>query len=280
MPITRDRSRWRLAAVAAAAAAVIASLLVIATAGASPEAVSPPPTGAGFDYQIGGAYALPEGATVVSRDREDPPAEPGEPQGADVYSICYVNAFQVQPGELADWDDDLLLRDGNGEVIIDEEWQEALLDISTADRRERIAATVNGWIDGCAEAGYQAVEPDNFDSFTRSGGRFDDEAAMAYIALLSEHAHAQGLAIAQKNTSELSGERARTGLDFAIAEECGEQGNCHEFTAAYGDDVIVIEYTPEGLAAACREYGDRLSIVRRDSLVVTPDEDGYVRETC
>ncbi len=274
MPIIRDRSRWWLAAVAAATAAVITPLLMNATAGAAPEAVAPPPAGAGFDYQIGGAYDLPEGVTVVSRDREDPPA------GGDAYNICYVNAFQVQPGEIADWDEDLLLRDENGEVIIDEEWEEALLDISTEDKRERIAATVNGWIDGCAQAGYQAVEPDNFDSFTRSRGQFDDEAAMAYIALLSEHAHAQGLAIAQKNTSELSGERERTGLDFAIAEECGEQGNCDEFTPAYGDDVIVIEYTARGLNAACQEYGDRLSIVRRDTFVVTPDESGYVRETC
>jgi len=45
-------------------------------------AVALPPVNARFDYQIGGAYPLPAGVTVVSRDWRDAPA--GD------YAVCYV----------------------------------------------------------------------------------------------------------------------------------------------------------------------------------------------
>lgn len=270
MRIERARSRRFLTAVAALAAAGITPLLASrAPAAAAP----PPPAHAGFDYQIGGAYAPPAGVEVVSRDREDSPA-------AGLYNICYVNAFQVQPDELDEWTPDLLLRDADGEVVVDEEWDEAVLDISTSAKRERIAAKVNGWIDGCASSGFQAVEPDNYDSYERSRGGFGPSAAMAFIGLLSDHAHAEGLAIGQKNTADLAEFRADTGLDFAVVEECGEYDECDAFTDHFGDDVIVVEYTSEGLATACAGWGDSLSIVLRDLDVAPPGGDGHLRRTC
>ncbi|MEZ4399256.1 MAG: hypothetical protein R3B06_04510 [Kofleriaceae bacterium] len=72
-----------------------------------------PPVNAGLDYQLGGAYTPPAGVTLVSRDREATPA-------AGRYSICYVNGFQVQIAEEADWmtpqRTDLLLRDAGGQL--------------------------------------------------------------------------------------------------------------------------------------------------------------------
>ncbi|MDT7798353.1 MAG: hypothetical protein QOI78_1786 [Actinomycetota bacterium] len=262
-------SRVRFLASAALAAAVLGG--TACTASAAPAAVTPPPVKAGFDYQIGGAYTPPAGVQVVSRDHGDAPA-------AGLYNICYVNAFQAQPGSEGEWGD-LLLRDANGNVVVDEDWDEALLDLHTADKRTRVAAKVNAWIDECAAKGYQAIEPDNYDSFTRSRGLLSDSDAQAYIRLLSAHAHAKGLAIAQKNTSELAGQRQANGLDFAIAEECGQQKNCDEFTPAFGDHVIVIEYTDGGLKTACSRWSS-LSIVRRDLDVVPKGESGYVRKTC
>ena len=44
---------------------------------------------------------------------------------------------------------DLLLRDANGNIVYDEEWGEAFLDISTDNSGAR--AKVNGWTDECAE---------------------------------------------------------------------------------------------------------------------------------
>ncbi|MEU1663798.1 endo alpha-1,4 polygalactosaminidase [Streptomyces sparsogenes] len=239
----------------------------------------PPADGANFDYQINEPYDPPSGVEIVSRDREAPPA-PG------LYNICYVNAFQAQPDAQDDWDPDLLLRDADGEVVMDEDWGEALLDIGTADKRRRIADTVGDWIDGCAEAGYQGVEPDNYDSYTRSRDLLTEDDAMAFIALLADRAHAAHLAIGQKNTLELASHREELGLDFAVAEECGEQRppECDDYTEAF-PAVIMIEYKGSGLRTACagRERADsaaHVAIVRRDLDVSAPGGDGYVRETC
>ncbi|SFJ43682.1 hypothetical protein SAMN05421835_105238 [Amycolatopsis sacchari] len=255
---------------------VWAALAVVAFCGACAPAAPPvpviPPAKAAFDYQLGGAYPPPAGVQVVSRDHSAP-AAPG------LYNICYVNAFQAQPGTEEEWDE-LVLRDANGEPIIDEDWNEALLDVRTPAKRERVAAKVNGWVDDCAARGYQAIEPDNYDSYTRSHDLLTAEDAQAFIRLLSAHAHEKGLAVAQKNTAELAGRHEANGLDFAVAEECGEQDGCDEYTSAFGDHVLVVEYTDAGLTHACDRWGGSLSIVRRDRDVTPAGSPGYVRETC
>ncbi|MFD4623767.1 endo alpha-1,4 polygalactosaminidase [Streptomyces sp. NPDC058475] len=237
-----------------------------------PTAVELPPLHAGFDYQIGGAYPPPSGVRIVSRDRAASPA-PG------LYNICYVNAFQAQPDERTKWPADLLLRDVRGKVVMDRDWGEALLDIRTPAKRQRVAARVNRWIDGCADKGFDAVEPDNYDSYTRSRHLLTADDATAFITLLSAHAHARHLAIGQKNTAELAGLRTRTGLDFAVAEECGEYDECGTYAKAFHDRVLVIEYTDSGLRKARSGFGGRLSIVRRDVMVSVPGSADYVRRT-
>ncbi|MHB9857305.1 endo alpha-1,4 polygalactosaminidase [Streptomyces sp. YIM S03343] len=238
---------------------------------AAPTGVRLPPKHAGFDYQIGGAYTPPAGVRIVSRDRSSSPA-PG------LYNICYVNAFQAQPEERASWPADLLLRDADGDVVIDEDWNEPLLDIRTPAKRARVAERVNHWIDGCAAKGFDAIEPDNYDSYTRSQDLLTADDATAFITLLSRHAHSRRLAIGQKNTSELAGQRRRAGLDFAVAEECGEYDECGVYAKAFDDRVLVIEYTDSGLSKALKSYGNRLSIVRRDVDVSTPGSGEYVRK--
>ncbi|WP_344397300.1 endo alpha-1,4 polygalactosaminidase [Streptomyces vastus] len=236
-----------------------------------PGAVRLPPRNAGFDYQIGGAYPPPAGVRVVARDRAEKPAP-------SLYNICYVNAFQAQPDARDDWPADLLLHDRAGKVVMDGDWDEALLDIGTPAKRERIAARINQWVDDCAAKGYDAVEPDNYDSYTRSRGLLTADDAMSFVKLLSAHAHARGLAVAQKNAVELAGFKSRTGLDFAVAEECGAYDECGAYAEAFDDRVVVIEYTDSGLEKARSGFGDRLSIVRRDVQVSTPGDAGYVRE--
>jgi hypothetical protein len=253
-------------------AVLVVVLLVIPGEIATAAAVTLPPAHALFDYQISGGYPPPDGVTVVSRDHEDDPA-PG------LYNICYVNAFQAQSGTEAEWGD-LLLRDENGDIVYDEDWDEALLDIRTEDKRERIADRVDAWTDECADKGFQAVEPDNYDSYTRSENLLTEDHAQAHIRLLSAHAHQAGLAIGQKNTVELAGNRVANGLDFAVAEECGYHEECGGYVDAFGDNVIVIEYTEDGLATACADWADQLSIVLRDVEVSTPDSADYVYATC
>ncbi|WP_328417725.1 endo alpha-1,4 polygalactosaminidase [Micromonospora sp. NBC_00389] len=160
-----------------------------------------PPTNGSFDYQIGGAYEPDVGVTIVERDHS------GVPSGA-AYNICYVNAFQTQPEAAAWWKAehrDLLLKAADGSYVEDPEWPgEILLDTTTPARRTAIAGVVQGWMDECAAKGFRAVEPDNLDSWTRSGDRLTHDHNMALARLLVEHAHDAGLAVAQKNTPELA----------------------------------------------------------------------------
>ena len=234
-----------------------------------------PPANAGFDYQLGGAYPPPAGVAIVSRDRTDSPA-------AGLYSICYVNAFQTQPDELAWWrgtHPDLLLKRGGAEVV-DADWGEVLLDTSTADKRARLTSIVGGWIDGCAAKGFQAVEPDNLDSWTRSQGLLTQAEAVAFAGALATRAHADGLAIAQKNTSELGTAGRAAGFDFAVAEQCQEYNECQSYVGVYGAHVIVIEYTRTSFDRACTQFGPSLSVVLRDVAVSPPGSSGYQFATC
>ncbi|MCX4234823.1 endo alpha-1,4 polygalactosaminidase [Streptomyces ortus] len=271
MPHThRVRSR-KLAVVAASlTCAVVGGLLVSSSANAAP-AVELPPVNASFDYQIGQAYTPAAGVGVVSRDHTASPA-------AGLYNICYVNAFQAQPGAESQWGD-LLLKDAAGKVVYDPDWDEAFLDIRTADKRRQVAAKVNAWIDTCADKGFDAVEPDNLDSFTRTN-LISESNAKAFVKLLADHAHDKGLAIGQKNTPQLSTSRSATGLDFAVAEECGEWKECGDYTEGFNDHVIVIEYKQKYFDETCAQWGGRLSVVLRDVLVTAPGSSGYVRKAC
>ncbi|MEU6840288.1 endo alpha-1,4 polygalactosaminidase [Streptomyces sp. NPDC046716] len=241
----------------------------------TPEVVRPTPH-VGFDYQIGGPYKPPSGVRAVSRDRSAEPAK-------GMYNVCYVNAFQAQPDALRRWerdDPDLLLRDDEDDVVIDEDWDEALFDISTAAKRARLAKIVGRWVEGCGADGFQAVELDNLDSYSRSDGLLDAADAVAFARLLADRAHAAGLAVGQKNTAELLPKRSAVGFDFAVSEECGSYDECGAYAKAYADRVFAVEYRAADFDRACRAYGKKLSLVLRDVDVRPAGTKGYVRRTC
>jgi hypothetical protein len=258
-------------------------LLVVAMglggARAAADAVVAPPAHAGFSYQLGGAFAPEPGVGIVDRDRLAAPA-------AGAYNICYINAFQAQPGAVGWWRARhrglLLVR--HGRLVVDRAWREPLLDTSTAAKRRALAGIVGGWIDRCASAGFRAVEPDNLDSWARSHGAVTRTDNLAFAALLIARAHARGLAIAQKNAAEVAPAGRRLGFDFAIAEECEPYHECDAYLRAYGAQVIEIEYPdsggPAGFAAACRARGDRISIVYRDRDVTPAGRPRYLERRC
>jgi hypothetical protein len=234
-----------------------------------------PPPNAGFDYQLGGAYTPPAGVTVVSRDRTEAPA-PG------LYNICYVNGFQIQPEDVSWWKanhPDLMLRDKGGKLVIDPDWNEIMLAPTTIERRAELAGVIGEWIAKCASDGFDAVEIDNLDTFTRSHRLISEDDAVAQMRLFADAAHAVGLPIAQKNSAEIVGRRAEMGTDFAVAEECNRYRECDAYTGAYGDHVLVIEYRRLDFDAGCAAYPN-LSIVLRDLDLVTPTDKGYFYAGC
>lgn len=245
-------------------------------AGGSASLALPPP-GAVPDYQLGGAYPPADGVGIVGRDRGAEPAD-------DVYSICYVNAFQTQPGELDSWPEDLLLHAG-GASVFDPDWpDEALADTSTDDKRGRIAAIVTPWITGCAVDGFDAVEFDNLDSYTRSGGALDLDDNLALATELVDAAHAAGLAAGQKNAAEdAAALREQAGFDFAVVEECAAYDECEAYTEVYGPQVIDIEYTdqlPRSFAEMCADADAPASMVLRDRDLLPAGAQGHTFETC
>ncbi len=97
----------------------------------------------------------------------------------------------------------LLLRNASGKLIEDPGWPgEIILNTSTAADRQALATIENGWLKGCKAKGFKAVEPDNLDSNTRSQGLLTQADDFAFAKLLVDDAHADGLAIAQKNDAE------------------------------------------------------------------------------
>lgn len=253
----------------------LASLAVVALAGCSApteteDGIPLPPVGQGFDYQLGEAYITPSLVAVIARDSTEEP-------DPEVYSICYVNGFQTQPGDSALWLEqhpELVLRDDAGRPVADPNWpDEYLLDTTTPENRAQLADLIGEIIDGCARSGFDAVEFDNLDTYARSDGRITIEDNIALAAEYTRIAHELRLAVGQKNSAEDS-ERLReeVGFDFAVSEECAAYSECHLYTSVYGALVFDIEYDGQHLLTACAAIP---TVVLRDRLLVAPSSNKY-----
>lgn len=312
-----SRTRIRAGVVAAAVAGVCALVPSAASA------YTLPPANGQFDYQIGSPYTPDTAVRVVSRDRLATPA-------SGKYNVCYVNAFQAQAndpgnpriGDLAWFQANhptLLLRGADGRYVVDTDWNEVLLDTRTSTKRTTLIGILGAWFDRCKADGFDAIEPDNLDSWYRS----DDPSTARYAELLTEsnnvavmrgmatEAHnatvgsdRSGLAIAQKNTGEIAPTLDAAGYDFAIAEECQLYSGssttireCDDFMSAYGSLVYEIEYTdneplypgddpdyPLGgtgfYADACRARGASISVIQRDRYVTPSSDPDYHYRAC
>lgn len=308
----------------AAALAAVTTVTCALGAGAA-QAYTLPPADGQFDYQIGAPYTPLSTVRVASRDRL---VSPVDAPGRSVYDVCYVNAFQAQPnepgnpriGDLAWFEANyptLLLRGSRGSYVVDEDWGEVLLDTRTSAKRTTLAGILGAWFDRCKADGFDAIEPDNLDSWTRS----DDPDTSAYdelitrsqnlalMRLMATEAHTatvgsdtSGVAIAQKNTSEIASQLKSYGYDFVIAEECqlytGDYGlECDDFIHYYRNLVYEIEYTdneplypgddpdyPRGgtgfYADACRARGASISVILRDRQVTPYGDPAYRYSYC
>ncbi len=237
-----------------------------------------PPIGAYFDYQLGGDYPPATQVGIVTRDWFAGTPELG------LYNICYVNAFQTQPPDDENRPDE---REGwPAEVVLaneDPAWEgEYVIDLSTAALRAAAAAHVETMIATCAGKGFDAVEFDNLDTYSR----FDDlpfgtAETLDYATTITAFAHEHGLAVGQKNTVELTLEQAveQVGFDFAVVEECSEFEECAAYKQLYGPLVLYIEYSHDGMIEACSQAIGPNPVVHRDLGLTTPDDPAYVFET-
>ncbi|MGK2875930.1 MAG: endo alpha-1,4 polygalactosaminidase [Nocardioides sp.] len=209
------------------------------------------------DYQLGGTNDdLPADVGIVVRDRTESPRD-----GA--FNVCYVNGFQAQPDARKFWRHHWrLVLKKNGKPVTDTAWHEWLLDTRTPARRTALGRILGGWIDGCAEEGFDAVEFDNLDSFTRSRKMISRRQGLAFAAILINRAHKADLLAGQKNLAGYDG--TRIGFDFAVSEECGAWDECRAYADDFGDQVLAVEYRKKDYRTTCAEFGDRWPVVLRD----------------
>ncbi|WP_235497272.1 endo alpha-1,4 polygalactosaminidase [Agreia sp. Leaf283] len=248
---------------------------------ATSDTVTLPPFGEPADYQLGGSYDIDADVKIVTRDSTSEPAE-------GVYSICYVNGFQSQPGDDERWvvdNPDLVLRDDDGTAIIDPNWpDEFILDTSTPEKRQRISRMIGASIEACADQGFDAVEIDNLDTYSRSEGRLSIDDNLALAKLFADRAHGRAMAIGQKNSAEL-GDRGRSAanFDFAVTEECFRFEECGAYADVYGTAVIDIEYTddlPVPFDEVCASDDRPATTILRDRDLVAKGEPEHVFEHC
>lgn len=240
-----------------------------------------PPAGGVLDYQLGGAYAPPEGVAVVARDSTAQP-EPG------LHNICYVNGFQSQPGDRELWLSerrDLVLSGPDGEPVSDPGWpDELILDTSTEQHRTRLAEIIGESVEGCAAGGFDSVELDNLDSYSRSGGLLAEDDNLAMAKLLADTAHGAGLAVAQKNAAELAARgKDEAGFDFAVTESCHRYEECADYAEVYGGNVLDIEYADDlrgTFPEVCADPATPATTTLRDHDLVAPDDSAYVFDHC
>lgn len=157
-------------------------------------------------------------------------------QGSKV--VCYISV-----GSYEDWRPDA---DQFPDAVLGKDYEgwpgEKWLDIRQIDL---LAPIMRARLDLCKSKGFDAVEPDNMDSYTNDTG-FPLTAAdqLAYNRWLAAEAHARGLSIGMKNDPEQVNDLVDD-FDWALTEGCFDQGWCEDmlpFIQA-GKPVFATEYT-------------------------------------
>ena len=118
-------------------------------------------------------------------------------------------------------------------------------------------------LDLCKSKGFDAVDPDNVDSFeTKTGFPLTKADAVTYLRFLATAAHQRGIGIGLKNATEIAPSLLDT-VDFAVTEDCFKQGWCKVSRNFVAKDkpVFAIEYIDNNIdfSAFCAQ-ADKLGL--------------------
>jgi hypothetical protein len=201
--------------------------------------ISEPPVDTSVDAQVFDIDLFENDAAVVAELHA---------QGRKV--ICYISV-----GSREDWRPD---KDQFPPEVLGKDYDgwpgEKWLDIRQIDK---LAPIMRARFDLCKAKGFDAIEPDNMEIYDNETGfplTYDDQ--IRYASWLADEAHQRGLAIGMKNASD-SIKDLLPSFDFAITEDCFDQGWCGEmlpFIQA-GKPVFAAEYddTSVDFKAACQK---------------------------
>jgi len=154
--------------------------------------------------------------------------------------IAYISAGTIEDDRP---DINLLPKEVIGQVY--PEWpKERWLDIR---QREKLRPWLNSRIDRIISKGFDAIEPDNLDSYSNETG-FDISIndTKLYCDFLIKLAHDKGLGIGQKNVPELSAEYSKK-FDWVLTEDAFDQKweNDVKPYIAQNKPVFAVEYTDQ-----------------------------------
>jgi hypothetical protein len=205
-----------------------------------------PAAGTSWQWQIGGGTIDPNLAVeVFDIDWEESATVVGQLHNAGKRVICYVSV-----GSWEDWRPDaasfpaaVLGNDYPG-------WPgERFVDIRAQALRDVMAKR----LDVCKSKGFDAVEPDNMDVFSsNSGFPLTQANGVDYAKWLATECHARGMAIVQKNASEITA-NIQSVYDGALTEDCYNDGWCADMQPYIDANkpVFACEYTSSIFTAAC-----------------------------
>jgi hypothetical protein len=199
-----------------------------------------PLQGSSWDWYLQGGAVTGRGVDVYDVDLFETSASQVAVQKAEgAHVVCYLSAGTWEPyrPDADSYPAEIL---GNNW----DEWDERYVDIRRLDLLGPILAAR---MDLCADKGFDAVEPDNIDTYWADTGFPLTEAdELNFIRWLIDQAHDRGLGIAQKNVPELAGELGDE-MDFIVTEDCFVDGWCDDVSA----------YLDAGKAVLAAEYADR-----------------------
>lgn len=226
-----------------------------------------------FDYQLGGAYRPSENVAVVIRDRTESIA-------IGKYNICYINGFQTQPNEANHnhWNDEyeLKLKDEKGDFVVDEKWEEFVLDISTERKRKRLVEIVTLWIAKCAQDGFDAVEIDNMDTYLRTR-LVKPEHNIEVMRDIIKVAKTYELEVAQKNALDIANSLE---TDFVIVEQCSKYDICDDYIDLFPNRTFIIEYEKQWFKKTCQNFGNTALVIYRDEKLKPTGHAEHIYQQC
>lgn len=161
-----------------------------------------------------------------------------------IKAICYVSV-----GSYEEWRSDAEDFESHPEVLgkLYYGWPgEKFIDIRSSIVRDIMEAR----FDTCRDKGFDAIEPDNQDVYDAdSGFPLTRANGLEYAKWLAAQAHERGMAIVQKNASELADDLFEL-YDGALTEDCYDQENWCDDMDGYLDrnkPVFMCEYTDTGV---------------------------------
>jgi hypothetical protein len=249
-----------------------------------------PPSGVvSWDWQIGAGsdsnVTIPTGVKLLDLDGFNISANKvNQLNSQGIYTVCYLDVGSFEPGRPDSSQYPAYLK-----LQQDPNWPgEYFLDVTDVFKPGSVLATLlTNRFKMCKDKGFSAIEPDNLQNDENvTGGRVTVQQQIDFNGWVADQAHAQGLAVFQKNGPDKILLKDRTGkmmvekFDGILNEECQQFSECTPLS----------EYTKRGKLALNTEYSTTLNCalsaslkinsIKRDLGLAGGNMSSYRREAC